>query len=121
VRDRLRALLGAVRRHRLVEAVRALDRCVVRRGGTTWVLDRARLVDVAIDGAVGRALPAGPPDPIEDGRPMTRRTIDEALVLAKYLDRHADRIEVIECSGTWSFPLRITDELPRLDRHRVAA
>ena len=121
VRDRLRALLGAVRRHRLVEAVRALDRCVIRRGGTTWVLDRARLVDVTIDGAVGRELPVDPPDPVADGRPMTRHAVDEALTLAKYLDRHADRIEVIDCSGTWAFPLRFTDEIPGLDRHRIAA
>jgi DNA polymerase III subunit epsilon len=121
VRDRLRALLGAVRRQQLVESVRALDRCVVRRDGTSWVIDRARLVDVTIDGAVGRALPVGPPDPVDRDRPMTRHTVDEALVLAKYLDRHADRIEVLECSGTWSFPLLVTDELPRLDRHRLAA
>ena len=121
VRDRLRALLGAVRRQRLVEAIRALDRCVVRRGGITWVLDRARLVDVTIDGIAGRALPVDPPDALDDDRPMTRATVDEALVLAKYLDRHADRIEVLECSGTWTFPLRISDQLPRLDHHRLAA
>ena len=121
VRDRLRALLGAIRRQHLVEAVRALDRCVVRRGGTTWVLDRARLVDVTIDGAVGRALPAGPPDPIPPGQPMTRHTVDEALVLAKFLDRHADRIEAVECTGTWSFPILVTDEVPRLGPRRLAA
>lgn len=122
VRDRLRALLAAVRRQRLVAALRALDRCVVRRGGTTWVLDRGRLLDVSIDGAVGRALPAAPPDPIDAGRPMTRATIDEALVLAKYLDRHAGRLDVVECTGTWTFPVGGTDELPRRDREgRLAA
>ena len=121
VRDRLRALLGAIRRQQLVEALRALDRCVVRRDGTTWVIDRARLVDVTIDGEVGRALPADPPEAIAVDRPMTRDTFDEALVLAKFLDRHADRIEVVECTGTWSFPIAVTDEVLRLGPRRLAA
>ena len=121
VRDRLRALIGAVRRQQLVAGVRALDRCIVRRGGTTWVLDRGRLLDVSIDGAVGRSLPAGPPEPLDADRPMTRHAVDEALVLAKYLDRHADRVEVLECTGTWSFPIDVPDAIPRLDRPRVAA
>lgn len=121
VRDRLQALLGAVRRQRLVEALRSLGRCVVRRGSTTWVIDDGRLVDVTIEGTVGRSLPVGPPDAVPPDRPLTRRTIDEALILAKYLDRHAAHLHVVECSATWSFPLVGADELPRLDRHRLAA
>lgn len=121
VRDRLQALLGAVRRQRLTGAVRDAGRCVVRRGTTTWVLDGGRLVDVTVEGAVGRSLPAGPPDPIPSDRPLTRWTIDEALVLAKFLDRHAHQLDVVECSGTWSFPIEVSDELPRLDRLRPAA
>lgn len=121
VRDRLQALLGAVRRQQLTEAVRGLGRCVVRRGDTTWVIDEGRLVDVAIDGAVGRSLPIGPPEPPPPDRPLSRRAIDEALILAKFLDRHAAGLQVVECSGVWSFPLAVTDQLPRLDRHRLAA
>lgn len=120
-RDRLRALLVAVRRQRLTEAVRALDQCVVRRGAGTWVLDRGRLVDVTISGTVSRALPVGPPDAVASGRPLTRESVDEALILAKFLDRHATGLDVVECSGTFTFPVGITDELPRLDRLRPAA
>jgi len=121
VRDRLQALLGAVRRQRLTDALRSLDRCVVRRGDTAWVLDRGRLVDVTIDGTAGRALPADAPDPVAPGRPLTRQTVDEALILAKFLDKHAAKLHVVECTGTWSFPLPVTDQLPRLDRLRPAA
>ncbi|MFP5487752.1 MAG: UvrB/UvrC motif-containing protein, partial [Acidimicrobiia bacterium] len=110
VRDRLQALLGAVRRQRLTDAVRSLERCVVRRGDTAWIIDRGRLVDVTIDGAVGRALPAGPPEPPAAGRPLSRQTVDEALILAKFLDRHAARLDVVECHGTWTFPIAVTDE-----------
>lgn len=121
VRDRLAALLSAARRHRLVEAVRALERCVVRRGDTTWVLDRGRLVDVSVHGLAGRALPADPPEPVPADRPLTRTTVDEALVLAKFLDRNAHRIEVLECSGEWTFPVAGSDEVPRLHTRRLAA
>lgn len=121
VRDRLQALLGAVRRQRLTDAVRTLGHCVVRRGDTTWVLDHGRLVDVTIDGAVGRALPADPPDVVAAGRPLTRHSVDEALILAKYLDQHTARLDVVECSGSWTFPLAVSDQLPRLDRLRPAA
>jgi DNA polymerase-3 subunit epsilon len=120
-RDRLQALLGAVRRHRLIDALRALDRCVVRRGDTTWIIDRARLVDVTIDGHAGIALPVEPPEPAPTDRPLTRHSVDEALVLAKFLDRHADRLEVVECSGDWRFPIAVGDTIPRLDRRRQAA
>ena len=115
-RDRLQALLAAMRRQRLVEALRAADRCVVRRGDTTWVIDGARLVDVGSTGAVTKSLPADPPDRVPVDRPLTRQTIDEALCLAKYLDRHAGRVDVVECSGQWRFPIAVTDALPRLDR-----
>lgn len=121
VRDRLAALLSAARRHRLVEAVRALERCVVRRGDTTWVLDRGRLVDVSVHGLAGRALPADPPEPVPADRPLTRTTVDEALVLAKFLDRNAQRIEVLECSGEWTFPVAGSEEVPRLHTRRLAA
>jgi DNA polymerase-3 subunit epsilon len=119
-RDRLQALLTAVHRQRLVRAVRSLGRCTVRRGGTTWVLDQGRLVDVAIDGTIARSLPAEPPEAEPIDRPLSRHAIDEALCLAKFLDRQASRLEVLDCSGHWSFPLGTTDDIPHLDRARAA-
>jgi DNA polymerase-3 subunit epsilon len=120
VRDRLAALLNAVRRQLLTDALRDAGRCVVRRGERTWIVDAARLVDTAMVGAVARALPVDPPDPPTPGRPLTRHHIDEALVLAKHFDRYASHLDVVECSGVWRFPIGITDEIPRLDVARAA-
>jgi DNA polymerase-3 subunit epsilon len=119
VRDRLSALLDAIRRHQLVVALRSAERCVVRRGDTTWVVESGRLIDTSMSGEVGRALPVDPPAPPLHGRPLDRRHIDEALCLAKYLDKHADRIEVVECSGEWVFPIDAGEQMPRLADARL--
>lgn len=115
VRDRLSALLVAVRRQQLVAALRSAGHCVVRRRDTTWVIDGARLIDTSIRGEAGRALPVDPPDPPVPDRPVDRRQIDEALCLAKYFDKHAHRLEIVSCSGDWRFPLALGDDMPRLD------
>jgi DNA polymerase-3 subunit epsilon len=120
VRDRLSALLGAVRRDRLIAALRAAGRCTVRRGDATWVIDDARLVDVSIDGGAWRSLPVDAPPPPQPGRPLSRHQVDEALCLARHLDQHADRIEVVECSGRWAFPVGVDETLPRLRAEPVA-
>ncbi len=114
VRDRLAALLGAIRRHRLVAALRSAERCVVRRGDTTWVIDQARLIDTSISGELSKALPVDPPDAPTAGQPVDRRQIDEALCLAKYFDKHAHRLQIVSCSGDWRFPIPIRDDMPRL-------
>jgi len=105
VRDRVSALLGAVRRQQLTDALRAAGRCTVRDGDRAWVVDHGRLVDVVVTGTVGRALPVDPPDVVDQGRPLPRHQVDEALVVAKYFDKHAGRIEVVSCTGEWRFPL----------------
>jgi DNA polymerase-3 subunit epsilon len=105
VRHRLSALLGALKRHRLVAALRGAGRVHVRRGGATWIIDSARLVDVTVDGTVGRALPVDPPAAPPEGRPIARDHIDEALCLARYLEQNAPGLDVVECSGAWSFPV----------------
>jgi hypothetical protein len=101
----LSALLGAVKRDRLVAALRAAGRVHVRSNGATWIIDAARLVDVTVDGTTGRALPVDPPAAPSDGRPIARQHIDEALCLARHLEQHAPMLEVVECSGVWSFPV----------------
>jgi DNA polymerase III subunit epsilon len=116
VRDRLAALLGAARRHHLVEALRSTEQCEIRSRGVTWVIDRARLVDVAVAGRATPALPVEPPDPVASHLLLGRHQIDEALCLARHLERHAAQIEVVRCSGTWPFPIGVTDALPTLDR-----
>jgi len=110
VRDRIAALEGAARRHQLTSALRQAGSVELRRGDTRWVIDQGRLVDVAIaiagsSGSIGRALPVDPPDAPEPGRPLGRQHIDEALCLAKFCDRHAERLVVVSISGEWRFPL----------------
>jgi DNA polymerase-3 subunit epsilon len=119
VRDRLQALLAAIRRQQLVSALMAGDRCVVRRGGVSWVVDQGRLVDVSISGEVGRALPVDPPEPPAHGRPVHRHHVDEALCLAKYFDKQGSRLEVVSCTGTWGFPLTDLPTMPRLDDQSI--
>lgn len=116
VRDRLSALLGAVKRDRLLSALRDAGRCTVRRGDATWVVEDARLIDVTVDGVAGRALPVDPPPAPAAGSPVRRDHVDEALCLARYFEQHAGRIEVLTCTGEWRFPLLVDDQLPRLRR-----
>jgi DNA polymerase-3 subunit epsilon len=109
-RDRISALVGAARRHRLVEALRDAGLAEVSDGRSRWTIDRTRLVDAVREGTVGRALPVPPPDPA-DGPVLSRYQIDEALCLARFCDKRADRLTV-QCSGVWRFP--VSDQLPQL-------
>ena len=109
-RDRLGALLDAVRRHLLVEALRDAGNAEVRVDDSTWVIDRGRLLDASRAGVVGRALPVPPPEaPTADV--LTRDQIDEALCLARFCEQRASRL-VVRCSGTWNFP--VADRIPQL-------
>jgi DNA polymerase-3 subunit epsilon len=121
VRDRLSALLGAIRRQQLTAALRDAGRCTIRQGERAWVVDGGRLVDVLVVGQAGRALPVEAPPEVLDARPLTRHHVDEALVLAKHFDKHGARLEVSDCTGTWRFPLAPAVELSRVDRFRPAA
>jgi DNA polymerase-3 subunit epsilon len=109
-RDRLGALLGAVRRHLLVETLRAADRAEVTLGDSTWIIDRGRLLDATRTGEAGRALPVPPPD-ASDAPVLAREQIDEALCLARFCDTRAERL-VVQCSGVWRFP--VGDRVPDL-------
>jgi DNA polymerase-3 subunit epsilon len=109
-RDRLSTLLGAVRRHLLVEALRSAERADVRFGESTWIIDRGRLLDATRAGTAGAALPIPAPEPAT-AAVLTREQIDEALCLARFCDKRADRLTV-RCSGTWTFP--VGDRLPDL-------
>ena len=91
-RDRMSALEGAIKRSRLMNDLVRRGRFEVTRGPVTWVIDRARLVDVRVTGSAAGALPASPPDPPAPGRPVPRVLADEALVLARRLT--ADTLDV---------------------------
>ena len=90
VRDRLSALLGAIKRDRLVAALRAAGRLHVRSNGD--VLDHRcrtpRRRRSRRHGRDARCRSTRPPHR-PDGRPLARQHIDEALCLARYLEQHA--------------------------------
>jgi DNA polymerase-3 subunit epsilon len=88
-RDRISALEGAIRRTVSMNQLVERGRFEVTAGEVTWIVDRARLVDVRVAGSTAGALPAGPPDPPAPGRPVPRVLADEALVLARHLERLA--------------------------------
>ena len=110
LRDRLQALLGAVKRHRLVETLRSADAAQISVNGTTWIVEQARLVDVVQDGTATRTLPIDPPEAVPLGTPLGREMIDEALVLAKFFEKHAGSAAA-SCTGDWDFPVAATDRI----------
>jgi DNA polymerase-3 subunit epsilon len=119
VRDRLQALLGAVKRHRLVETLRSADRAHITVDDTTWIVEQARLVDVIQHGTATKALPVEPSEAVPLGTPLGRHMIDEALVLAKFFERHA-LSATATCTGDWDFPVAASDEIPHLSRLRAS-
>lgn len=120
VRDRLSALIGATRRHHLVESLRDSGRADISLGATTWTIDRGRLIDVVTTGTAGRALPVAPPEPTDDPV-LGRHHIDETLCLARFFDKHAARL-VVRTDGPWSFPIgdRIPELAPRPNGRQAA-
>lgn len=114
-RDRLSAVLGAIRRTSLLRALGELGDAEITLDGTTWVVGDGRLVDVRAEGRLTAALPVESLDVITPGRPVPREHADEALCLAKFLDARAGALDV-RCSGTFTFPIHHSTEIPPLPR-----
>ncbi len=114
-RDRLSALLGAIRRTQLVAALGAARRAEITLGETTWLLDDGQLSDVRTTTTLTAALPVSALGSIDVDRPVDRVHMDEALCLAKFFDKHADRLTVT-CSGDWAFPIGASETIPPLSR-----
>lgn len=114
-RDRLSALLGAIRRTSLLRALGELGDAEVTLDETTWIIGDGRLVDVRTSGTLTAALPVESLDIVTPGRPVPREHADEALCLAKFLDARSD-VLTVRCSGTWAFPIHLSTEIPPLPR-----
>jgi DNA polymerase-3 subunit epsilon len=114
-RDRLSALLGAIRRTQLFAALAEVGRAEVTHGDTTWIVADGALVDTRTVTTLTAALPAASLGTIEHGRPVSRDHADEALCLAKFFDQHALRLTVT-CDGVWRFPIVQTEAIPPLER-----
>ncbi|MFK7918876.1 MAG: DEDD exonuclease domain-containing protein [Ilumatobacter sp.] len=123
-RDRLSALLGAVRRTQLLAALGTIGHAEVshtttetKTGSVTWVVDAGRLVDTRTDSTLTSALPINALGSVEPGVPVGREHVDEALCLAKFFDKHSDRL-TISTASAWPFPIDANDHIPPL--HRAA-
>ncbi len=114
-RDRLSALLGAVRRTQLLDALASTLNAEVTHGDTTWILSEGHLVDTRTNTALTSALPVGPLGSIVVGQPVPREHADEALCLAKFFDKHAARLDVV-CAGVWRFPINMNEKIAPLER-----
>lgn len=114
-RDRLSALLGAVRRTELMQRLVEAARAEITIDDTTWIVDRGRLLDTRSDGRLTAAISVAPGDPIEPGQPVPTDAADELLVLARHFDRHVDRIRV-ESTGPWRFPLDLSTDIAPIQR-----
>jgi len=114
-RDRLSALLGAVRRTCLIDALAAAGRTEITNGGITWIIDAGYLVDTRTSGTLTSALPVGPHGSVTVGVPTIRQHADEALCLAKFFDKHALRLDVVS-AGDWRFPIAASIDIPPIQR-----
>ncbi|MEP1123540.1 MAG: DEDD exonuclease domain-containing protein [Ilumatobacter sp.] len=114
-RDRLSALLGAVRRTQLLDALGHVRHAEVTHRDTTWIITDGHLSDTRTSSALTSALSIAPLGSVTAGVPVAREHADEALCLAKFFDKHAARLAVT-CSGTWRFPISSTERIPPLER-----
>jgi DNA polymerase-3 subunit epsilon len=103
-RDRLSTFCAATHRNEMVDALRHAGRAEITLGDSTWVIERAQLIDAFRCGTAGPALPVAAPEPPNDGTVLSRSHIDEALCLARFCNKRADQLTV-KCSGTWLFPI----------------
>ena len=93
-RDRLSALLGAVRRTQLFMALADLGDAEVANGDTTWIVADGHLVDTRTATTLTAALPVAALGTVDRGQPVPRDHADEALCRAKFFDRHAAHLRV---------------------------
>ncbi len=115
LRDKMSALRMVLRRHHLIARLRSLDTVEVSRGEVTWRIEHGRLTDVRTPPQLVWTLGSSPPEPELDlNQPLAREAVDEALVLAKFLDRHSAQLEVTAERRHWRFPLEMSEDLARL-------
>lgn len=123
-RDRASAFAGAVRRQRLTDQLRHAGRMVLRLGDVEIELDHGRLLDARVPGALTAALPLSPDEAVLPGVPLPRKAVDELLCIGRALDADADRLQILECSGTWASAHPAVPHVERLTlprRGRLAA
>lgn len=118
VRDRMQALSQALTRQRRCDQLRAAGRLVLRHEGVVFELDHGVLVGTRLDDQLFTAL-APDPGPVLSGIesflaptdppvapevPLSRDLYDELMCVSRFIDSHAGRLEVLECSGGLASP-----------------
>ena len=120
-RDHLSAVVDALERQRRIQRVLACERLMVevdsgelaelRRGilWQMWPVDRdGRLTTAA------RPVEMRPTELPPSSGPVRRELADELACVASWLDRHADRIRLLDADGTFASSLpRLPDLRPR--------
>jgi DNA polymerase-3 subunit epsilon len=114
-RDRLSAVLGAIRRTRLFAALNEMGHAEITRGDVSWIVENGTLVDTRTATTLTTALPITALGRATPGRPIPTEHADEALCLAKFFDKHHERLTVT-CSGEWGFPINASETIQPLDR-----
>jgi DNA polymerase III subunit epsilon len=124
VRDRAMAFTNAVRRQRLSSALRESGDLGLQLGDITLHLRHGVLLGTAQEGQIEIGLDVAPPEVPEPPQPLPRHAIDEVLVLARAIDRHAHRLTVAWCTGRWQWPPEPVPEVagraPAEDGHMAA-
>lgn len=128
MRDRTQALSTALQRQRSIDALRRAGRLRVRIGSTVIELDRGILQDSRpADRLVGSVpnLPGlddvlKPAEVSDPASPAPRHVADELLCIARHLES-SDDCEVLECEGTWAWPVVNVPTLRRPDRPTAEA
>jgi DNA polymerase-3 subunit epsilon len=134
VRDRINALSNALNRQRRCEQLRSAEHLTIRHGDVVFQLDHGVLVGTRFDEHIFTALtptpgpvlaalepllaPAEPPT--VHGVPLSRDLHDELMCLSRFIESHAARIDVLECSGVLSSPIRPIPELVASTLRHVA-
>jgi DNA polymerase III subunit epsilon len=96
-RDRLRVLVRALRRRRMVESLRTATRVEVSGGGRTYEVRCGRLM---LDGD----LEPEPTGACAD-HPPAREEIDELLIVGRWMASRAGRLRLDAADGTLASPL----------------
>lgn len=118
LRDQMTALRTVTRRHHLVGRLRRLGTVEIAMPDSRWVISDARLeaVYVAPDVPVHSLGPPPPPAPGDEAQPLDRLAIDEAVLIARHLDRQCTRLDGNEPLRRSGFPLEMAEDLSALGR-----
>ncbi|MFZ9383793.1 MAG: DEDD exonuclease domain-containing protein [Ilumatobacteraceae bacterium] len=122
-RDRVNALLAALARQRSIDALRRAGRLRIRQDEVDYEFTDGVLTGVARRGElfthIGVPLDLtealSPPTVSELGRPLDRDAADEVNCIARHLETSSTG-EVLECSGTWTYPSLSLPSVRRVDR-----